>query len=68
MVFTWCIVHGVARLLWEEAGTESCEFCSDEASRELLHSRIVFDFRMIWRLRCLNCQCRWIVLIVVLDL
>lgn len=32
---------------------------SDVASRELLHSRIVFDFRMIWRLRQrLNCPCR----------
>lgn len=54
LVFTWCIVHTVARLLWKEAGTESWdlgEFCSDVASRELLHSRIVFDFRMICRLR-----------------
>jgi len=39
-VFTWCMVHAMAGLLWEEADTESWdlrELCSNVANRELLH-------------------------------
>lgn len=67
-------IRVLAKVLQEEVGTVSWdlgEFCPDAASRELLQSRIVSDFRMESNKTLkllLELPCKWVVLNVVLVL